>query len=575
MDHTAQRARQARTRSVPLLLTALSLIWLAACSSQGEAQPEAETVLTGRFLTLDPERPEVEAVAVAQGRILALGSRDEIQRLTAATTRTIAVPGVGLPGFADAHVHIMGVGSQLQTLDLRGLSKKNILEKVAEAIGAAPKGTWIQGRGWDEGFWAPAVFPTASELDVVSPHHPVLLSRIDGHSVWVNSRVLALAGVTKDTPDPPGGLIRRDRSGAPTGMFVDRATRLVTKLVPPLSRADRATRIRAALDQYAEWGLTSVHDAGADLEEIEIYKQLLAAGDLPVRLYVMAQGTGRTAEEYLARGPEINLGDGRLTIRSFKILLDGALGSRGAEMTKPYADAPDERGLRLMDDAAVDELVRASLEKGFQVNAHAIGDRAVTRALDAYERGGVRREQRFRIEHASIVSPESVPRFAGLGVIASMQPVFVGEYGRWAEDRVGLERAAWVIPTWTLLDAGAVLASGSDYPASDAGSPIATLHCLVTREGVDGKPAGGWHIDERVDVDTSLRSMTEGPAFAAFQETDLGRLTVGRFADVTVLSANPYELRPEQLQTLSVRMTVVAGRVTFDAATQTSPASSQ
>jgi predicted amidohydrolase YtcJ len=422
----------------------------------------------------------------------------------------------------------------------------------------------VSGSGWDQGFFKPPVFPTASDLDAISGDHPVVLSRIDGHSSWVNSRVLTLAGITRSTPDPEGGRIERNRAGEATGILVDRAQDLVARVRPnQMSAADRERRVRAALQQFARWGLTSVHDAGTDLDTIATYKELLKRGELTVRVYAMARGSEATTH-YLASGPEIDLGKGFLSIRSFKVLLDGALGSRGAQLTEPYTDAPAVHGLEQMKDADLDHLIRAARQKGFQVNAHAIGDRAVTRALDAFERGGVTRENRFRVEHASIVPPHDQPRFAGLGIVASMQPVFVGEYSRWAEDRVGASRVRWVLPIHDLVEKGAAIAFGSDFPASDSGDPIATLYGAVTRKSADGQPEGGWYSDQRIDVDTALRLMSAGPAFAAFQDNDLGQLSVGRYADFTVLSGDPYKLRPDELRTLVVRMTVVAGRTTFD-----------
>jgi predicted amidohydrolase YtcJ len=314
----------------------------------------------------------------------------------------------------------------------------------------------------------------------------------------------------------------------------------------------------------SRWGLTSVHDAGVDLDTIAIYKDLLKRGELPVRVYAMARGEA-AMRHYLESGPEPDLGGGMLAVRSFKLILDGALGSRGAEMTDPYSDAPKDYGLQLVKDAELDEIVRAARQKGFQVNTHAIGDRAVTRALNAFQKGGVTPEERFRVEHASIVTNEDLSRFARYGIIASMQPVFVGEYSRWAEDRVGPSRVHWVLRTRDFLNAGVAVTSGSDYPASDSGMPIATLHCLVTRQSAAGKPEDGWYNDQRVDVDQALRMMTAGPAFAAFQEKDLGALTVGRYADFTVISANPYQVPSKDLRTLTIRMTVVAGHVTYDA----------
>jgi predicted amidohydrolase YtcJ len=269
-------------------------------------------------------------------------------------------------------------------------------------------------------------------------------------------------------------------------------------------------------------------------------------------------------KHYLASGPEPDLGEAMLSVRSFKLFADGALGSRGAELSEAYSDDPQEHGLELIKDAELDQIIRAARQKGFQVNIHAIGDRAVRRVLDAYERGGVTREERFRIEHASMVTNEDLPRFAGLGVIASIQPVFVGEYSRWAEDRVGASRVHWVLRTRDLLNAGADLAAGTDFPASDSGRPLDTLYCAVTRHGADGKPEGGWYSGQRVGVDQALRMMVAGPAYAAFEEKDLGALSVGHYADFTVVSADPYKIPENDLRTLEIRMTVLAGRVTFD-----------
>jgi predicted amidohydrolase YtcJ len=524
----------------------------------------ADVMLVGRIVTLDAAHPEVEALAVRDGRIVAVGARSAISGWIGERTKEMRLPGVALPGFAEAHGHPEGVGRPVGVIDLHGLSKAKILERVAEAARSAAPGAWIHGDGWDEGFFQPSLFPTAAELDGVAGEHPVFLSRVDGHSAWLNSRALALAKVTATTVDPDGGKILRDAGGAPTGILVDHAVGLARRAIPPPTHAERLARLSAALDQYVAWGITSLHDAGEGLEEIALYKELLAAGKLPLRVYAMA-AYGKASDEYLARGPEVDLG-GRLTIRCFKVVLDGALGSRGAELSGPYTDAPSESGLVLVSDDAFRKLIARATERGFQVAAHAIGDRAVHRALDAYEAAGPKlRALRPRIEHASLVAPADVPRFDRLGVVASMQPVFVGEYGRWLQERVGPERIRWVMPTRRLLETGAVVASGTDYPASDSGDPIVTLYSLLTRAGADGKPDGGLMPEERVGIDQALRSMTETPAYAAFQETDRGALTVGRLADITVLSGDPRMTPPERIRDLRVLATVVGGTMVYTA----------
>ena len=543
------------------LAVVLGLVIVTGPAPARASEPSPDTIFIGQFLTLDSEHPRAEALAVSKGRILAIGSRKEIEPLAGKGTRTVQLAGVAVPGFADAHIHVEGIGAQLEKFDLRGLDKTAVLAKVAEAAKTTPAGAWIQGEGWDEGFWKPSVFPTAKELDAVSGDHPVALGRIDEHSVWVNSKALALAGISRSTPDPEGGLIRRDADGEPTGLLVDNARELASKVIPKPTRADRERRLRAALLQIAKWGLTSVQDAGVGLETISIYKDLLQQGALTARVYAMA-GEG-AIPHYLETGPEPDLGGGMLSVRSFKLFLDGALGSRGAELTEPYTDAPKEHGLQLMKDPELARIVAAALQKGFQVNTHAIGDRAVSRALDAFEHAGVTGKERFRVEHASVVTDDDVRRFARLGVIASMQPVFVGEYSRWSEDRVGPGRVHWVLRTRDMLNAGVAVAAGTDYPASDSGSPIATLHCLVTRQSATGQPPKGWYADQQVSVDQALRLMSAGPAFAAFRENDLGSLTRGRYADFTLLSADPYRIAPAELKNLMVRMTVVGGRIVF------------
>lgn len=543
------------------------LIGLAACQAHEEPNLSGtsgpDVIFTGQFVTLDDSQSDAGAIAVTDGIIVSVGSADSVLGNAGDNTEVIEIPGVAVPGWVDGHVHISGLGSSLLNLNVQAMTKEQIFDAVAEIVEVTPAGEWIVGRGWDEGFFDAPAYPTAGDLDAASPDNPVLLRRIGGHSAWVNSAALKAAGIDQDTRDPPGGHVVRDSNGDATGMMLEQATELVGAVMPDMNTPEYLERyIRAALDQYRRWGLTGVHDAGSSLEEIRILKKLLDAGELPLRIYAMAQGD-EAVEYYLKNGPEISLGDDRLTVRSFKIMVDGALGARGAEMTEPYSDAPETSGLRQMSDAELDAFIGAARDKGFQVNGHVIGDFGVERLLDAIERNNVAAEERFRLEHASIISPPNLPRFAELGVIASMQPVFIGEYQRWGVDRVGAERAPWIMPIRDLLATGARFAASTDYPASDSGDPRTTLNGLVNRTGFDGKPAGGWFPEQSIEVDLALRAMSAGNAYAAFQQEKLGALTVGRYADFTVLADDPRRIAPQDLLNTDVLMTVVGGVVTF------------
>jgi len=546
-----------------LVLAALQF----GCGDRGvpDGRATTDTIYTGTFVTLDESSPEVEAIAVRDGVIVALGTVAEVEAKVGATAERVAIPGVAVPGWVDAHVHITGYGSLLEMLNVQGMRKQDIVAAVGALASERSPGEWIIGRGWDEGFFDVETYPTRQDLDAASPDNPVFLARIGGHSAWVNSAALALAGISATTPDPAGGRILKDDHGDPTGMLLETAGGLVNEVMPDSGSPDVLERqIRLALERYAQFGLTGVHDAGTSLAEIEILKKLLAAGELPVRVYAMAQGQA-AVQHYLDTGPEVGLGDDRLTVRSFKIMMDGALGARGAEMSEPYADAPETTGLRQMEDEEVAAFFSSARARGFQVNVHVIGDLGVERMLDAIERAGVEPGERFRLEHASIISPRNLPRFASLGAIASMQPVFIGEYQRWGEDRVGPDRAPWIMPVRDLVESGAVLASGTDYPASDSGDPRATLSALVTRRGADDRPEGGWFPGQAVDVRTALWSMSAGPAYAAFQEDLLGVLSLGRYADFTVLADDPRAVPPERLRHIGVTMTVVGGQVVYRA----------
>lgn len=533
--------------------------------SAGEAQSRAPLtrVFVGTFVTLDSANPRAEAIAVRDGRIVAVGSRQAVRAAAGRGAPVMHLPGITLPGFVDAHVHAAMFGDVLETIDLRGASKAQVLARVAHAARRAPAGAWIRGGGWDQSFWSPPEFPTARELDGASVGHPVVLERIDGHAVWANTIAMQRAGVDRSTADPPGGRLLRDRDGTPTGIFVDEAIPLVRRAEPPMSGAERVRRLRRALQAYANLGLTGVHDAGIDRATLAAYRTMLREGPLPVRVYAMASASDSLLDDVLAQGPEVGLGDGTFTLRTIKVVDDGALGSRGARLADPYSDDAGQRGFSMVPGRALDSLIARARARGFQVAVHAIGDASNHDVIAAFARAGAApREARFRLEHASMIRNEDVPRLASLGIIASMQPVFVGEYSRFAESRVGRARLPWTYRTADVVASGAHVASGTDFPASDTGDPILTLASMVTRQGYDGLPRDGWLPSQRVSVNVAVRSMTGEPAWASFTERELGRLAPGFRADFTGLSADPFSTPTDRLRALRVLHTFRDGRRT-------------
>ncbi len=550
--------------------TSLALV-LAGAMPLGAATPEApaDLILTGaNVITLDPGRPHATAVAVRGGRIVKVGSDAEVRALAGPATRSLELAGrTVLPGLTDAHVHVEGLGTSLESLSLVGAETlAEAVSRVGEAARTGPAGEWILGRGWDQNDWPGKRFPTAADLDRVTGDHPVYLVRVDGHAGWANTKALALAGVTAATKDPEGGRLLRDAQGGPTGVFIDHAKGLVESKIPPPTREVRKRRLARGLQAAAEAGLTEVHDAGVTLDTIALYKELLAEDAMPVRAYVMISGP----EEFLAHAdalrPEIGLGDGRLTVRAIKMYADGALGSRGALLLAPYADEPSTRGLRLFDPAAFRTLLRRAIDKGFQVNTHAIGDGANRLVLDLYQEAfgpGGGADERFRVEHAQVISPPDVARFKALGIIPSMQPTHCTSDMYWATDRLGEERAKGAYLWKTFLKQGVAIAGGSDAPVEQV-AVIPGIYAAITRQDKKGWPEGGWHPEERVTPVEALEMFSTGAAYAAFEEADRGRITVGRRGDFTVLTGDPTAVPPRQILDMTIAATVVGGRVVYD-----------
>ena len=541
---------------------------LAMGAETGIAPTPADLVITaGTVITLDDARPRATAVAVRGGRIVAVGTAGEMRSLTGPATRRIDLPGATVvPGLADAHVHVESIGDALEHIDLVGAATlEEAVGRVRTGAAALPATDWVRGRGWDQNDWPEKRFPTAAALDAVTGGRPAFLRRVDGHAAWVNSRALELAGVTGSTPDPSGGRILRDAQGRPSGVLVDDAMDLVEDKIPAPDRGARKRRIAKGLRACAEGGLTAVHDAGVDVAAVALYKELLAEGPLPVRAYLMLRGP----DEFLAHPelrPEIGLGDGQLTIRSIKVVADGALGSRGALLLAPYADEPGTKGLLTVDPERYRTMLQRALAQGFQVNTHAIGDAANRLVLDAYQQafgGGSGADKRFRIEHAQVVAPEDVGRFRALGVIPSVQPTHCTSDMYWATDRLGPQRAQGAYLWKTFLAQGVRLPAGSDAPVESV-AVVPGLHAAVTRQDAKGWPEGGWHPQEKVSADEALRMFSADVAYAAFEEADRGAIAVGRRADFTILSQDPTAVPPSRILDTQVVMTVVGGRAVHE-----------
>ncbi len=533
------------------------------------AQPSADLVLVnGRVWTGNPKQPEVEAVACNGSRIAAVGKSDEIRRWAGARTQVIDLKGRRVtPGFNDAHVHFYTGGSQLAGVQLRDArSEKEFADRIARFAAKTPKGRWITGGNWDHENWIPSRLPTRQLIDAVTPDHPVFVNRLDGHMALANSLALKMAGITRETKDPPGGEIVRDEQGEPTGILKDAAMGAVRRIIPAPSAAEVEEALKAAMRYAAQNGVTSVHDMSASPEILAAYQRLLRKGEMTVRVYAHQP---LPSWERLARvGVQAAFGDEKLKIGGLKGFADGSLGSTTALFFAPYRDNPKTAGLPA-DEMIPESKMRANIagadRAGLQVAVHAIGDKANYMILEMFEaaakKNGVR-DRRFRIEHAQHLRMEDVPKFAALGVIASMQPYHAIDDGRWAWKRVGPEVLRGTYAFRSLLDAGATLAFGSDWYVAPM-EPLMGIYAAVTRRTLDGKNPGGWIPEQKITVAEALRAFTWGSAYASFEERIKGTIEPGKLADFAVLSEDIFAIPPERIEKVSVVMTVFDGRVVF------------
>ncbi len=538
--------------------------------AQSTRPAPADLIVTNaRVYTADEARPLVEAFAVRDGRIAFVGSKSEVSALRGANTRIVDAGGkTVIPGMVDAHGHFGGLAQKLRAVDLVGTkSYDEVVARVAAKAKTTPKGAWIEGRGWDQNAWGDTRFPTHEKLTAAVPDNPVVLTRVDGHATLVNAAAMKLAGLTAASKDPTGGKIQRDAQGNPTGVLVDNAKEIVGSKVPDPSVAETRAALKDAIDVMHRWGLVGVHDAGASRGLIDLYEQMAAAKELNLRLYVMIGDDSAALAHYMQVGPRSALYDGQLWVRAIKLYADGAMGSRGAALLEPYSDDPNNTGLLLSAPAHIREVAERALRAGFQVNTHAIGDRGNRVVLDAYEaalKTVPTADHRFRVEHAQILNYDDIPRFAQLGVIPSMQASHQTSDMYWIGKRLGPTRVLGAYAWRSLINSGVVVPNGSDFPVEEV-NPLISFHAAIARQDAHDWPAGGWFPEQRMTREEALRSMTLWPAYAAFQEKEMGSITTGKYADFVLLDQDIMRVPPELVLNTNVIATYIAGREVYRA----------
>jgi predicted amidohydrolase YtcJ len=560
-----------KLRLLPLLPTVL-LLMSTNLTTHADKPPGfvADLIIfNGKIHTMDPNAPTAEAVAVYRNRIVSVGTTKDIKKLAGANTRQIdAKSQAVLPGFNDAHTHFMSGGFQLSSVDLRDANTpEEFAQRIRDFAAKLSEGRWVTGGDWDHERWPKADLPTKELIDRYTPNTPVFVNRLDGHMSLANSLVLKLAGVTKQTLDPPGGVIVRDpKTGEPTGVLKDAAQEFVWKVIPASTFEEKLAAARAATNHAASLGVTSVQDMSAGVD-VGVYQTLLDRGELKTRIYAVWP---LPSWDRLARtGVRAHFGSGMLRTGGLKGFADGSLGSTTALFYEPYRDAPNTSGIpsgEMFPEGAMLERIRGADKAGLQVLIHAIGDKANDLILSMYEqveREDGDRDRRFRIEHAQHLRAQDIPRFARDKVIASMQPYHAIDDGRWAEKRIGKDRAKTTYAFRSLLDAGATLAFGTDWTVAPL-DPMLSVYAAVTRRTLDEKNPNGWVPAQKISVEEAVRAYTIGSAFAEFQENEKGTIAPGKLADLVILSRNIFKIEPKEIEKTKVVMTIMDGRVVYE-----------
>lgn len=553
-------------------------------------------ILNATIYTGDENNSVVEAIAIRGSRILAVGTTQDIQNQYTSQNVIEAGNKTIIPGLIDAHAHVLGLGISLTEVNLVGTtSADQIAKMVAERVKQLQPGEWIRGRGWDQNDWGSGTgekpFPTASILDKVAPNNPVILSRIDGHAIWVNSKAMQLASSRSDLKiDIEGGRILRDHVGKPTGIFIDNAKALIKNVVPEYTIDEKKKMYQRAFEECLKYGMTGVHDMGIGVDDFTIYQEFASANMLPMRVYGFIDGNGTLWNQMLHSGPYIDALHFQFTVRGVKLYADGALGSRGAALIEPYSDEPENRGLITTLPDSIRIVTEQALENGFQVATHAIGDRANRIVLDEYEQAMKKfpteaQSARLRIEHVQILSPDDVSRFKKLNIIPSMQPTHCTSDMYWAQMRIGPERVLGAYAWRSLLNDGNIIAGGSDFPVEHP-NPLLGFYAAITRQDKDGIPKNadevqkkfqlsadgiddpkhfenGWYAEQKMTREEALRSFTTWAAYAEFAANQKGSLEMGKLADLVILSNDIMKCDPKEILTTQVEKTIVGGKIRY------------
>jgi predicted amidohydrolase YtcJ len=555
--------------TIAVISLVFTMLTPAAQAKEPNLAPDL-IIINAAVHTMDPARPIAEAVAIVGNRIAAVGSTADIRPLAGPGTRVIDAAGkLVVPGFNDAHVHFLMGGFSLANVDLRDAgSPQEMAKRLSDYARKLPKGRWILGGDWDHERWPGAPLPKKEMIDAATPDNPVWVNRLDGHMALANSLALKLAGVARETNDPPGGVIVRDaKTGEPTGVLKDAAEDLVDRVVPEKTFDEKHVAARAASDHAAQVGVTSVTDMSAG-EDVGLYQFMLERGELKTRIYA---ARSIVSWEPMARtGVRAAFGSDMLRIGGLKGFADGSLGSSTALFFEPYSDTPNTRGLlfdQMLPEGIMLKRVAGADKVGLQVMIHAIGDEANMRILDIYREAAEKngpRDRRFRIEHAQHLRPAEIERFGKQKVIASMQPYHAADDGRWCDKRIGPERSKDTYAFRSLLQAGAVLAFGSDWTVAPL-NPMEGLKAAVTRQTLDGKHPDGWHPEQKLTLDEAIRAFTVGSAYAEFAENVKGTITPGKLADVVMLDRDLYRIPAAEIDKARVLLTLMDGRVVWAA----------